>query len=166
MVISRAPSARASRGGRSRAATSFACGAGTLWRGFAAGLRMTLWRTGGGAGGASTLNRLELSNHQPIRCKHSSGYANSGCRWCQPAVDASQAPAATPPCRRCFQKRRAQAIFSFGNSSPHSDAPESYRQRLVFPLSTDFFQKPNPTVKYPGWRCASLSFCDLCVLCG
>ena len=38
------PSGRiASGGGRSRAATPFACGAGTLWRGFAAGLRMTLW---------------------------------------------------------------------------------------------------------------------------
>jgi len=37
------PPARASRGGRSRAATPFACGAGTLWRGFAEGLRMTLW---------------------------------------------------------------------------------------------------------------------------
>jgi len=37
------PPARASGGGRSRAATSFACGAGTLWRGFARGLRMTLW---------------------------------------------------------------------------------------------------------------------------
>jgi len=34
--------ARASGGGRSRAATPFACGAGTLWRGFAEGLRMTL----------------------------------------------------------------------------------------------------------------------------
>ena len=33
----------ASGGGRSRAATPFACGAGTFWRGFAAGLRMTLW---------------------------------------------------------------------------------------------------------------------------
>ena len=32
----------ATGGGRSRAATSFACGAGTLWRGFAGGLRMTL----------------------------------------------------------------------------------------------------------------------------
>ena len=32
------PPARASGGGRSRAATSFACGAGTLWRGFAGGL--------------------------------------------------------------------------------------------------------------------------------
>ena len=31
----------ATGGGRSRAATSFACGAGTLWRGFAGGLRMT-----------------------------------------------------------------------------------------------------------------------------
>jgi len=29
-------------GGRSRAATPFACGAGTLWRGFAEALRMTL----------------------------------------------------------------------------------------------------------------------------
>ena len=37
------PPARASGGGRSRAATSFACGAGTLWRGFAGGLRITLW---------------------------------------------------------------------------------------------------------------------------
>ena len=37
------PPARASGGGRSRAATPFACGAGTLWRGFARGLRMTLW---------------------------------------------------------------------------------------------------------------------------
>ena len=36
------PPARASDGGRSRAATPFACGAGTLWPGFAAGLRMTL----------------------------------------------------------------------------------------------------------------------------
>ena len=35
-------SARAPGGGRSRAATPFACGAGILWRGFAAGLRMTL----------------------------------------------------------------------------------------------------------------------------
>jgi len=34
--------ARATGGGRSRAATPFACGAGTLWRGFAGGLRMTL----------------------------------------------------------------------------------------------------------------------------
>jgi len=32
------PPARASGGGRSRAATPFACGAGTLWRGFAGGL--------------------------------------------------------------------------------------------------------------------------------
>jgi hypothetical protein len=36
------PPARASDGGRSRATTPFACGAGTLWPGFAAGLRMTL----------------------------------------------------------------------------------------------------------------------------
>ena len=37
------PPARTSGGGRSRAATPFACGAGTLWRGFARGLRMPLW---------------------------------------------------------------------------------------------------------------------------
>jgi len=38
-------SGRVAPGGRSRAATPFACGAGTLWRGFAEGLRMTLWRS-------------------------------------------------------------------------------------------------------------------------
>ena len=36
------PPARDSGGGQSRAATPFACGAGTLWRGIAGGLRMTL----------------------------------------------------------------------------------------------------------------------------
>jgi len=35
-------SGRVAPGGRSRAATPFACGAGTLWRGFAEALRMTL----------------------------------------------------------------------------------------------------------------------------
>ena len=92
------PPARASGGGRSRAATPFACGAGTLWRGFAAGLRMTLWPS-------KQPSFPKASTAETCR-PHAYPWAVGRVTPCAPLLTSKRTSFPQPPPSQCFNLKK------------------------------------------------------------
>jgi len=122
------PPARASGGGRSRAATPFACGAGTLWRGFAAGLRMTLLLS-------KQPNFPKASTAETSR-PHAYPWAVGRVTPCAPLLTSKRTSFPQPPPSQCFTlKKHIMQVPVFTTCYVRSQsAQDAGRDATGFPL--------------------------------
>jgi hypothetical protein len=92
------PASGASGGGRSRAATPSACGAGTLWRGFAGGLRMTLW--------PSKQPSFPKASTAETSRPHANPWAVGRVTPCAPLLTSQRTSFPQPPPFQCFNLKK------------------------------------------------------------